>query len=58
LVDYRDYGFTEEDLEKSFYIYDHGEGFTSTDKRLTLKEVLAKMQEVYCDKIGYQYMHL
>ncbi|KRX01709.1 hypothetical protein PPERSA_01579 [Pseudocohnilembus persalinus] len=57
-LNYKYYGFTEEDLEKEFYIYDHGEGFTSQNKRIKLSDLLDKMNKTYCDKVGYQYMHL
>lgn len=57
-ISHKDYGFTDEDLEKEYYIHDHGAGFTSQSKRIKLKNLIEKMQEVYCNKIGYQYMHL
>lgn len=58
LLSYKDYGFTDEDLDREFYIYDSGEGFTSYNSKITLRSLVTRFEEVYCNKIGYQYMHL
>ena len=48
-----DYGFTDEDLEKDVFIYDgRVEGVTKSDKKTwKLKELIAYLKEIYCDKV-------
>lgn len=45
-LSHKDYGFTDADLEKEYYIYDHGQGFTAAKERFKLKELIGKMEEV------------
>jgi 2-oxoglutarate dehydrogenase E1 component len=47
-----DYGLTEADLTESFRCGEFvGLGVA------TLKDIIAKMKKIYCDKIGIEYMH-
>lgn len=54
------YGFTEADLDREFYLgtWQMG-GFMSEQRPVrTLRELLTRLQETYCGKIGYEYMHI
>mgnify|MGYP005991599357 CR=1 FL=1 len=59
-LDYRQYGFTEADLEKSFDTTGFAQlsGFMGVDETATLKQLLEKLQSTYCGPIGWQYMHI
>ena len=54
------YGFTEEDLDREFFIgIWNQEGFLSEQRPVrTLREILARLRETYCGTIGYEYMHI
>lgn len=57
---YKDFGFTEEDLDKSFYFdLPSVTGFISNgDKKYTLRTLINRLEEVYCGSIGFEYMHI
>lgn len=57
------YDLSEQDLDKKFLVgefvrRDSGATIKSEDNRATLKEILDFMQDVYCRKIGIEYMHI
>lgn len=59
-LDPKTYGFTEADLDREFYLgtWQTG-GFMSEDRPVrTLGEILTRLRDVYCDRIGYEYMHI
>ncbi len=55
-LDYKHYGFTDEDLDRTFYLD------TTTPlcgkERATLREVLEILRDSYCSSIGVEYMHM
>ncbi|MBT3914779.1 MAG: 2-oxoglutarate dehydrogenase E1 component, partial [Rhodospirillaceae bacterium] len=55
-LDYKTYGFTEDDLDKEIYI----DTFTSMAGKdtATLGEILEVMRQSYCSSIGVEYMHI
>ncbi|MDP6926262.1 MAG: thiamine pyrophosphate-dependent enzyme, partial [Rhodospirillales bacterium] len=55
-LDYKTYGFTEEDLNRKFFL----DTFTSMAGKAeaTLGEILEVMRESYCSSIGVEYMHI
>ena len=55
-LDYKTYGFTEEDLDRTFYL----DTFTSMagKSEATLGEILETMKQSYCSSIGVEYMHI
>jgi 2-oxoglutarate dehydrogenase E1 component len=59
LLDYKYYGFTEEDLNREFYI-DATElaGLLRRRKNWKLKELIEAYKNAYCSKIGVEYMHI
>ena len=54
------YGFTEEDLDKEFYLGTwRMSGFLSEERPVqTLRQVLARLKQAYCGSVGYEYMHI
>ena len=54
------YGFTEADLSKEFHLTGLLQaGFLSGETGpMTLGEIIARLQQVYTDKIGVEYMHI
>jgi len=54
------YGFTEADLEKEFNIENVGaSGFLASDgNKMKLKDILARLQQVYSQAIGVEFMHI
>ncbi|EGR28489.1 hypothetical protein IMG5_174430 [Ichthyophthirius multifiliis] len=59
-LSHKDYGFTDQDLNKEIYIKDNRIlGITNTQKSSwILKDLLDTLKKIYCGKIGYQYLHL
>ena len=55
-LDYKFYGFTEDDLDRKIYI----DTFTSMagKETATLGEILEVMRRSYCSSIGVEYMHI
>ena len=54
------YGFTDDDLDREFFIgIWNQEGFLSEKRPVrTLREILNRLRETYCGTIGYEYMHI
>jgi len=52
-LDYRNYGFTEKDLDSVF-----DTGHLGGPSRATVQQILAILQETYCRTIGFQYTHI
>ena len=59
-LSHKDYGFTDEDLEKDVYIKDSRIlGLTNSERSTwKLKDLIAHLKKIYCGKIGYQYLHI
>lgn len=59
LVDYKSYGFTEQDLDREFYV-DAPElaGLLRKKKTWKLRELIEAYKNAYCGKIGVEYMHI
>ena len=51
-LDYHTYGFTEADLDRQIFINNFGR------ERATLREIVAVLREIYCGRIGVEYMHI
>ncbi len=52
-LDYRSYGFTEADLDRSIFI-DHVLGLETA----TLRQIVALVRDTYCGRIGVEFMHV
>ncbi|CAA2981357.1 2-oxoglutarate dehydrogenase, mitochondrial [Olea europaea subsp. europaea] len=54
------YGFTEADLDREFFIgVWRISGFLSENRPVqTLKAILTRLEQAYCGRIGYEYMHI
>ena len=52
-LDYKTYGFTDADLDRSIYV-DQLAGHDT----LTLRQILETLQSSYCKTIGVEYMHI
>jgi 2-oxoglutarate dehydrogenase E1 component len=52
-LDYRRYGFDENDLDQQFTV----DGLFGA-QRMTLRDLLAKLHETYCRFIGVEFMHI
>lgn len=59
MVDYKNYGFTEADLDREFYV-DAPElaGLLGKKKSWKLRELIDAYKQAYCGKIGVEYMHI
>ncbi len=59
LLDYKQYGFSEADLEKEFFV-DVPElaGLLQRKKNWKLRELIDAYTKAYCGKIGVEYMHI
>eukprot|EP00124_Ichthyophonus_hoferi_P002173 Ihof_evm3s138 gene=Ihof_evmTU3s138 len=59
---YTNYGFKPEDLDRTFNIGTVDNkgllGLVSSEKPMTLRELIAELERIYCNKIGYEYMHI
>jgi 2-oxoglutarate dehydrogenase E1 component len=59
LVDYKTYGFTQEDLEREYFVdATQLSGLLSRKKNWKLKELIEAYKNAYCGKIGVEYMHI
>jgi 2-oxoglutarate dehydrogenase E1 component len=59
VLDYRTYGFTEQDLEKSFFIDLPNQGaILSRTKDWKLKDLIQALENAYCKKIGVEFNHM
>ncbi|MEQ9122343.1 MAG: 2-oxoglutarate dehydrogenase E1 component, partial [Alphaproteobacteria bacterium] len=52
-LDYKTYGFTDDDLDRPIFI-DNVLGMETA----TLRQILDAVQATYCDKIGVEFMHI
>ncbi|CAA6661772.1 unnamed protein product [Spirodela intermedia] len=54
------YGFTDEDLDREFFIgVWRMSGFLSDNRPVqTLRSILNRLQQAYCGSVGYEYMHI
>lgn len=59
-IDYRAYGFTEQDLDRHFDCRVPGvTGFLSADRPLiTLRQLVQRLEETYCGHIGIEANHI
>lgn len=60
-LSHTDFGFSDADLEKEVFINDgRVEGITMNAKKSTwiLKDLIAHLKKIYCNKVGYQFMHI
>jgi 2-oxoglutarate dehydrogenase E1 component len=59
-LDYRGYGFTEADLDRSFDLtsVEGLKGFLGAEIGITLRQLITKLQATYCTHIGWEYMHI
>ena len=61
-LDYRTYGFTEADLDKTFWLHaDVGGkagGLIGSGTKMTLREIIAIMKEAYCGTVGVEFTHI
>jgi len=59
LIDYNFYGFSEKDLDRSFYVdVPMLGGLLQMKKEWTLRELDEALQKAYCQNIGIEYMHI
>jgi 2-oxoglutarate dehydrogenase E1 component len=52
-LDFRTYGFTEADLDREIFINN-----LLGRERATLREIIALLCEIYCGRVGVEYMHI
>jgi 2-oxoglutarate dehydrogenase E1 component len=52
-LDYHTYGFTEADFDREIFLSD-----LLGRERATLRELIALLREIYCGRIGVEYMHI
>jgi len=55
-LDYQTYGFTEDDLDREFYLDTYSA--LAGRERATLREILQILNDTYCSSIGVEYMHI
>lgn len=47
------YGFSDADLDREFYCET-----MRTEGRLTLRQIISRLREIYCGSIAFQYLHI
>ena len=54
------FGFSDADMERQFQVSLHEDigGFFSKGGRLSLADLLQKLKEIYCGRIGWEFMHI
>ncbi|MBC6405658.1 MAG: 2-oxoglutarate dehydrogenase E1 component [Rhodospirillales bacterium] len=52
-LDYRTYGFTDDDLDRPIFI-----NMVLGRQTATIREIVGIVQKTYCDKIGVEFMHI
>jgi 2-oxoglutarate dehydrogenase E1 component len=52
-LDYRTYGFSEADLDREIFINN-----LLGRERATLREIIFLLREIYCARVGVEYMHI
>ena len=54
------FGFTEADMDRQFRVQMHQDigGFFSKGGRMSLRELLEKLKQIYCGRIGWEFMHI
>lgn len=58
-LDYSYYGFTQEDLDRTFHLgAGMLPGFSATTQKMTLREILKILEDTYCGSIGIEYTHI
>lgn len=58
LLDYNKYGFTEADLDRTFYVdLPQLGGILAKQKLWKLRDIIDALKKAYCGKIGVEYMH-
>lgn len=58
-LDYRFHGFTDEHLDKEYYIdSNYHRGFLAVKKNWKLRDLIDNLKKAYCGSIGVEYMHI
>ncbi|MEQ8655133.1 MAG: 2-oxoglutarate dehydrogenase E1 component [Kiloniellales bacterium] len=52
-LDYRTYGFTDDDIDRPIFI-----NMVLGRQTATIREIVEIVQKTYCDKIGVEFMHI
>ena len=54
------FGFTESDMDKEFLVQMHEDigGIFSKGGSMTLSKLLEKLKDIYCGRIGWEFMHI
>src|SRR5690606_15096770 len=56
-LDYKEYGLTEQDLDKEFIIKTENlSGILAENKPLKLRYIIERLQKAYCSTIGVEFM--
>jgi len=59
LIDYKFYGFTEADLDRTFVVdIPTIDGLLKRNKTWVLRDLIQALENAYCGKIGVEYMHI
>jgi 2-oxoglutarate dehydrogenase E1 component len=58
-LDYKEYGFTEQDLDREFTIsLSHGSSILAQKRVWKLRDVIEAYRTAYCGKIGVEFKHI
>lgn len=53
------YGFSESDMDREFNVgVETMAGLLGGNQPQTLKNIISRLENVYCGTIGYEYMHI